>query len=225
MRHIQHWAIDYIYLIKGQWLSYSYKNSPAHYLGQVSENKPPIILIPGLGEKWQFMKKIGDALSKDGHPVYIVPALGRNLKDIPQSAQIVYQLIEQEKLKKVILVAHSKGGLIGKYLMTNLDKNQQIEKLIAIATPWSGSHLAKILPGKNHHELKPDNPLIKDLAGQSSVNKKIISIYPEFDNHVWHKNGSYLDGAKNVQLKIKGHHKILFDKDILKTIQTFVNQS
>ena len=35
---------------------------------------------------------------------------------------------------------------------------------------------------------------------------------PGFDNHVWHEKGSYLEGALNITVPIKGHHKIVFDK-------------
>lgn len=129
---------------------YLHRNPPKHYLGHIIKGKKPIILIPGIMGKWGFLKKLGDKISLEGHPVYIVPKLGYNLANIPTAAKIVEEIIDENNLKDVIIVAHSKGGLIGEYLLT-CDK--RVEKLIAIATPFYGSHLAKFFRLKPFKEL------------------------------------------------------------------------
>ena len=86
--------------------------------------------------------------------------------------------------------------------------------MISIATPYSGSSLAKTIPFLPFRQLFPESPIIKDLKAHNEINNKIISISPIFDNHVWAKEGSFLEGAKNITINKKGHHKILFDKEL-----------
>lgn len=213
MRKVKVWINDYLHLARG--LFYYFQKPPKHYLGYIVPDKSPVILIPGIGGRWNFLKKLGDKISLAGHPVYIVPDLGHNFKSIPRSAEIVRKVIDDNNLKDMIIVAHSKGGLIGKYILVYLNSDKRVKQLVALATPFSGSHLARIVPHKSFHELLPDSEVIQDLSKHMEVNNKIISVYPIYDNSIWHKNGPKLDGAKNIEVKVAGHHKIIFDKKSL----------
>lgn len=213
-----YWIIDYFYLLLGNLLMLIYKNPPGHYLGFVIDKKTPIILIPGISNKWGFLKHLGDKISVKGHPVYIVGKLEFNLFDIKTSAKIVREIIDKNNLRKVIIVGHSKGGLIGKYLLIHQNKDERVKGLIAIATPFLGSKLANQIHGKAYKELAPESKIIEELNLHKEVNYKIVSIMPEFDNHVWHEKGSFLEGALNIKVPTKGHHKIVFDKDVIRKI-------
>lgn len=223
MRKTVHWIIDYYYLLYGILLMLTHKNPPGHYLDFVVKGKSPIILIPGISNKWGFLKHLGDSISRKGHPVYIVDKLKFNLFDIKTSAEIVKEIIDKNNLKKAIIVGHSKGGLIGKYLLIHGNKDEKVKGLIAIATPFSGSRLAKRSLRKSFKELVPESKIIKDLNSNKEVNSKIISIMPEFDNHVSHEKGSYLEGAINIKVPTKGHHKIVFDKNVIKRIADLID--
>ena len=195
-----------------------HKNPPEHYLGFVINKKAPIILIPGISNKWGFLKHLGDSISAKGHPVYIVNELKFNVFDIPTSVKIIRGIIDKNNLEKVIIVGHSKGGLIGKYFLVHENKDEKVKGLIAIATPFSGSKLANQIPGKAHKEMAPESKVIGELNFHKEVNSKIVSIMPEFDNHIWSEKGSFLSGATNITIKVKGHHKIVFDKSVISKI-------
>lgn len=214
-KKIKSWAIDYKYMIHGALMSVIYKRPPKHYLEYIKEEKIPVVLIPGILGKWSFMKKLGDKISLEGHPVYIIEELGYNIKEIPESSNKLKNIITHIKnttnSEKVVLVAHSKGGLIGKYYLINNNQDNIVQKMITIATPFSGSSLAKIIPHKSFKELLPESLVIKEMKNNTDVNEKIISIIPEYDNHVWSSSGSYLEKAKNIILEVHGHHKVIFD--------------
>ncbi|MEK7068622.1 MAG: hypothetical protein AAB964_02295, partial [Patescibacteria group bacterium] len=55
------------------------------------------------------------------------------------------------------------------------------------------------------------------------VNKKIISIYPEYDTHVWAKRGSFLEGAKNIELPVHGH-SVIDTKEVRAAVITAVEK-
>lgn len=193
---------------------YLHRNPPKHYLGHIVKGKEPVILIPGIIGKWAFLKKLGDQISLEGHPVYIVPKLGHNLADIPTAATIVQEIIDENHLKDIIIVAHSKGGLIGKYLLIN---DKRFKKLISIATPFAGSNIARLVPHRAFRELLPGSKIIGQINSNNEINKKIISIIPPYDNHV-PKGSSLLNGAKNIKVTIHGHHKILFSDEVAKQV-------
>ncbi len=216
MTELGSWIKDYLHLLKGYSLMYLHYKPPHHYLGFTIEGKVPVILIPGIAERWGFLKSLGDKISLDGHPVYIVPKLGHNMINIPKSAMIIKDLIEENKLKNVIIVAHSKGGLIAKYLLVHFNKDNAVKGVIAIATPFSGSALARLIRHKSFKELSPSSKLIQDLNSHTTINNRIISIYPSFDNHV--PEGSILANAENIKVNVKGHHKILFDKKVQEVV-------
>lgn len=210
--------IDYYYDLLGKLLMFFHKNPPKHYLGYVVKDKTPIILIPGISNKWGFLKRLGDSVSHLGHPVYVVDKLGFNLLDIPTSTKLVREIVDQNNLKNAVIVGHSKGGLIGKYFLLHENTDNRIKGVIAIASPFSGSRIVHHLPGKSFKELAPESKIIKSMDSSSKMNSKIISVMPEFDNHVWSEKGSYLDGALNIRFAIKGHHKIIFDKAVIRKV-------
>lgn len=209
------WITDYAHMLRGAAVMYLIHAPPKHYLGYVKENKTPIIILPGVFIRWAFLKPLADFLSLKGHPVYIVPKLGNNIGDIPSCAAKVKEIIEENNLKNAVLVAHSKGGLIGKYLLVHNNTDSRVNGLIAIASPFSGSAMGHLIPHRAFKELTPESKIIISLNGHKTVNHKIISIIPEYDNHVWHASGSFLEGAlDNIFFAVSGHHKILYDKRV-----------
>ncbi|MBI4085886.1 MAG: hypothetical protein HY433_01420 [Candidatus Liptonbacteria bacterium] len=232
------WARELKHIFRGASLNIIHREPPAHYLGYTVAGKVPVILIPGIFSRWGYMKHLGDAISLRGHPVYIIPELHNNLFSVPSSAKILRSLIThivpmsghivsrtsrsaetirkfiQEKgLKDVIIVAHSKGGLIGKYFLVHHNADRRVLGMIAVATPFSGSALAKLIPHGAFKELMTDSKVIHDLKTHKEVNKNIVSIFPEYDTQIWAERGSFLDGAENIEIPVAGH-TVLFDKKI-----------
>lgn len=219
-KKIAHWIIDSGYLFRGFSRRFIYKKPPEHYLGHVVEGKVAVVIIPGIMGRWTFMKSLGDKISRTGHPVYIVPELKYNIFSIPESAEILSKVIERilTEYSDIILVAHSKGGLIGKYYLAHHNDNGHVLGMISIATPYSGSAMARLIPHDSYRELNIDSKVIHYLETHNTVNSKIVSICPEYDHYVWAEKGSYLDGAENILVPVHGHHKILFDKDVQKVV-------
>jgi pimeloyl-ACP methyl ester carboxylesterase len=218
-KKVASWLIDYGYMVRGAAGSVLNSRAPGHYLEHTIAGKVPVIIIPGVLGKWSFMKSLADNISLQGHPVYILPKLGYNLYNIPASAEVLRQAVEEmNEAEKIILVAHSKGGLIGKYFLAHHNAKNKVAALIAIATPFSGSSMAKFVPLDPVRELHTDSQIIQDLLSHTVVNKKIVSIIPEYDNHVWAEQGSFLEGADNREVVVHGHHRVVFDKGVQKVV-------
>lgn len=216
MERIRYWVDDSVAMLKLQGKSRLFTKPPESYT-EHSKGKTPIVLIPGYLERWGVLRKIGNAVSKREHDVYVVSELGDNRFDIETSAGMVERVIRQNSLNEAVLISHSKGGLIGKQVLID----GFAEKMITIATPFSGSDMAtyitNYLPFYSLHELTPQSSYVKKLMENCDVNNRIISIYGEFDNLI--PNGCWLDGAENFRCHTKGHHVILNNKYVIKFIK------
>ncbi len=219
------WIQDYVFALNKQSHAFIFRNPPRHYLGYVNEHRSPIILIPGIYEKWHFLKAIADPLSLAGHSVYVVKSLGYNLKSIPASAKLIRMLIDEEDLRNVTLIAHSKGGLIGKYLLAFENHDKRIRKLIAIATPFSGSHIVNYVPHAPAKEIHPESDIIVKLQSEKSVNQDIVSICGTSDGHLWPETSCHLDGAQNVKVAAHGHHQVLRHPETLQCIHKEIHEN
>ncbi|TPW74504.1 esterase/lipase family protein [Schumannella soli] len=180
-----------------------------------------MVLIPGVYESWNYLRAVGDRLSASGHPVLALPSLRFNTGPIPDTAAEVWREIVSRDLHGVILVAHSKGGIIGKHLLAIDDTEQRIDRMVAIAAPFGGSRMARFMPNPALRVFRVGDPLLTALAAESEVNARITSIYPLVDPHV--PEGSRLDGAVNVPLRMAGHFGPLFDERGIRAVAEAVD--
>jgi pimeloyl-ACP methyl ester carboxylesterase len=173
-------------------------------------SKHPVVILPGVYETWHYLRPVAEALNAAGHPVHVVTTLGFNHRPIPDSAHQVWQCLRELDLSHVTIVAHSKGGLIGKHLLAHDDVEGRVDRVVAIATPFSGSRMAYYTIPRAVRAFRPDDPVVASLIAERSVNSHITSIAPEWDPHI--PETSRLEGARNVTLPVIGHFRILLDE-------------
>jgi pimeloyl-ACP methyl ester carboxylesterase len=175
--------------------------------------RAPVLLLPGVYEPWTFLRPIAERIHAAGHPVHVVRELGRNLRSIPESAAIAQRYLDQAGLRGVVLVAHSKGGLIGKHMMLLDDTEGRIDRLIAIATPFGGSRYARYMLDPQLRAFRPTEKTLAMLTANALANARITSIYGEVDTHI--PEGCELPGATNIELPVTGHFRVLNDPGVL----------
>ena len=164
---------------------------------------------PGVYETWHYLRPVVDVLHDSGHPVHVLPELGFNRDPVPISAQRVWRVLIDRDLHDVAIVGHSKGGIIGKYLLALEDRDGRVDRVVAIASPFGGSSMARLAPARPLRDFLPTNETVRTLADHDEVNARITSIFPEYDAHI--PEGSALDGARNIELGSRGHFGILRD--------------
>jgi len=204
LKNLFFWGLDYWYVFKEQIASILSRAKPSAYRNNDGQ---PIILIPGIYENWRFMRPVARLLFLNGYDVHIIEGLGFNRGTIEAMAKHVETYIAAQHLTGVTIVAHSKGGLIGKYLLSAMTAPRILRGLVTLNTPFSGSKYAYFLPFKSLRIFIPSSPALAGLAKDTLVNTRIVSLYGIFDPHI--PGGSLLDGAKNVQLPVYGHFRIM----------------
>jgi triacylglycerol lipase len=204
MRNPLSWVSDYLYAADAQVRHIFGRSDTRKYL---SGSAQPVVLLPGVYESWQFMRQIAERLHSDGHPVHVVHTLGFNRKSVVHGAAAAQRYLRDNDLTDVVLVAHSKGGLIGKHMMVIDDREGRIDKMIAINTPFAGSPYARFAVGRTLREFRPRAATVAMLGLELDVNSRITSLYSEADQYI--PGGSPLEGAENVPLPYVGHFRVL----------------
>ncbi|NKX53496.1 alpha/beta hydrolase [Arthrobacter sp. E918] len=202
------WTLDYAYAAYWQLRGLLFPADPAPYL-QAPRRDRPVLLIPGVYENWQFMHRIAELLHGAGHPVHVVSLLGYNRGEVPRMAALVSAYLEEADLRDVTIVAHSKGGLVGKRAMILPASAGRIRHMVAVNSPFAGSVYARLFLLPSIRAFSPRNGELRALAADLSVNHRITSVYSTFDPHI--PGGSYLPGARNIQLDSAGHFRTLED--------------
>jgi hypothetical protein len=213
------WFLDYVFAVRWQVRGMLDRTDPKRYL---DGDKVPIVLLPGIWETWHFLRPLAEHLHAAGHPVHVLAALGWNGGTVDGASSLVQTYLREQDLADAVLVAHSKGGLIGKWTMLFGDPDRRILRMVAIVTPFSGSRYAPYLPLASLRAFSPKDPTTVRLGADHAVNDRITSIYGVFDPHI--PGGSALPGATNIQLPVTGHFRILADPRTLDAMDIALSQ-
>jgi len=121
------WAADYLYaglrqaaILEPPWSIGRRRPAPRHWKSAAA-GLPEIVLLPGVYEHWTFLRPLGDALSKAGHQVSVVHGLGINRRGVAETSERLGRALAETPAPAAgrVIVAHSKGGLIGKHLLVS----------------------------------------------------------------------------------------------------------
>ncbi len=169
-----------------------------------SGRRVPVVLLPGIWEPWRYLRPLGERLHEAGHPVFPVPALRLNGADLAASAEVVAGFLAEHDLTGVVLVAHSKGGLIGKQAMLRSEVAARVRGMVALCSPFAGSRLARPMFTRTPLGLfDPRGAVLLALAAERAVNARITSIGAAWDEMI--PDGSPLPGARTITVPMSGH--------------------
>ena len=110
--------------------------------------KYPIILVHGMALRdTKFTRafgKIESKLSESGYPVYTAntDAFGSVENNAEQLKKIILEILGEANSEKINIIAHSKGGLDSKYMISELGMSERIASLTTLCTPHKGSPIA-----------------------------------------------------------------------------------
>lgn len=175
----------------------------------------PVVLLPGIYEPWRYLAPLATALHAAGHPVHVVPALGRNTGDLATSVAAVRAVLLRPEASGAVLVAHSKGGLVGKAVLLDEVAGRRARGLVAVNTPFAGSSLAasrRVLGRTALGMFVPTGPAIVALSAQAAVNARITSVRAAWDQMI--PRAGDLPGARNLTLDVGGHFRPMADAGV-----------
>lgn len=177
----------------------------------------PVLLIHGYGCNsgyWHRMRRPFD----DAGIVYRAIDLEPVFADIeaygPLVAQAVEALCRESGQDRVIIVAHSMGGLAARAYLRQCG-NEHIARVITLGSPHHGTGIANFGAGMNCRQMhwrgnaKTGAPSIwlrkLDESEDRATRELFVSIYSHQDNIVAPQTSSQLDGARNIAFRGIGH--------------------
>ena len=110
--------------------------------------KYPIVLVHGIAlRESRFIRafgKIESTLNTAGYDAFTAntDAFGAIETNAEQLKNAILDILEKTGAEKVNVIAHSKGGLDSKYMISELDMADRIASLTTLCTPHKGSAIA-----------------------------------------------------------------------------------
>jgi triacylglycerol lipase len=185
----------------------------------------PILLVHGYfsnrGMWWRFRQRLANA---DVGPIYTItlsPLWGSIDEMVPQLVAKIETICTQTGHEKLIVVAHSMGGLVTRaYMTSNVNGSSRIAKLITLATPHHGTQMANFGIGQCVGEMQMKSGWLAALErGEENIpHPNAVSIYTLNDDLVYPPENCRLAWAENIPVAAVGHVGLLFSKAIAERV-------
>ncbi len=141
--------------------------------------KIPLVFIHGWMANWTCFKGMIDYFKKKKYPVVYLDLRGNGLSKKPTKvhlykleykAEDINQILKKEKIKKIILIGHSMGGMVAALFATRYPK--KVEKLILIQTYYKNPLNSRLI--FFHKHIRFSYKLCKILTRYVRLTKKAI---------------------------------------------------
>lgn len=198
------------------------------FFDSIREGHPPVLLIHGFLGTRGSMFVLERRLNADGLCVFSFNLGTLNVRDIRTSAFLIHRKIEailaQTPVKKIDIVGHSMGGLIGLYYVKKLGGWEKVRKLVLMGTPVTGTWAA--LAGvatlgvwsASSWQLLPNSEFMRELAeGPLPPQVEMYTISAERD-WLCPINACWLEGATNMTVPL-GHSSLVVATEVYDRIR------
>lgn len=194
---------------------------------QIREDQPPILLIHGFLGTRGSMYPLERRLNADGLCVFSFNLGTFNVRDIRRSAFLIHRKVEailaQAPVKKIDIIGHSMGGLIGLYYVKKLGGHEKVRKLVMMGTPAQGTWAALAgvatlgLWSASSWQLLPRSHFLKELqAGPLPPDVQYYSISAARD-WVCPPASTRVDGAIQISVPL-GHSSLVVSEEVYERI-------
>ncbi|HEY1043281.1 MAG TPA: alpha/beta fold hydrolase [Telluria sp.] len=186
---------------------------------------PPVLLLHGYGCNsgyWAHLEPLLEARGISHAGLDLEPTLAGIDEFVPLVQQGVERLLAATGAARVILVAHSMGGLVARaYLRSH--GSARIARLITLGTPHHGTALAAFAPGRNAAQMRrspatgAESDWLRELAAAETPATRalVTSLLTHHDNIIAPQSSSILEGARNIGFGGVGHVALGRDRAVL----------
>ncbi len=181
----------------------------------------PVLLVHGYGANGGFWVHLAALLEAEGYShatVDLEPVFG-DIEDYAlQLEQAVQALRAASRSEKVVIVAHSMGGLVARAWLRRFGADH-VARIITLGTPHHGTDLAQMGPGHNARQMRRDAAWLAQLDADDRARRGLFtSIYSYHDNIIAPQDSCHLPGARNIALPGIGHVALGRHPDVAKHI-------
>lgn len=188
--------------------------------------RPPVLLIHGYLATRGSLHLLERQLVDRGHIVISYPLGTVNWGDIRDSAGLIARKVEsivaQTEVKKIDVVGHSMGGLVGLYYLKRLGGRHRVRRLIMLGTPthgtWSALFGLITAPlGLASLQLLPGSPFLRDLAEMPLPKGAEVVSIGAIRDWLAPLSTTILDGVRHITLPTD-HSGLLVDAEVAEVV-------
>ncbi|MBN1698089.1 MAG: hypothetical protein JW881_11295 [Spirochaetales bacterium] len=140
--------------------------------GTVCKTRYPILMVHGIAYRddlplLKYWGRIPGLLRRSGAEVFFgnSESWGSYEKNAELLCGRIGDIVGKTKCDRVNIIAHSKGGIDSRFMITVLDTRRQVASLTTISTPHRGSYIADVIVNKLLNDKKIYGKLL-DLYGR-----------------------------------------------------------
>jgi triacylglycerol esterase/lipase EstA (alpha/beta hydrolase family) len=197
------------------------------FFKNVDERHPPVLLLHGFLGTRGSMYTLERRLNSDGICVLSFNLGTLNTRDIKKSAFLIHRKIEsilgQTTVKKIDIVGHSMGGLIGLYYIKKLGGHEKVRKLVTMGTPMSGTWSALLgvatvgLASRSSWQLLPRSRFLEELHHDPlPADVEYYTIAAQRD-WVCPVDSTFLAGATRLTVPL-GHSSLVVSEEVYRHV-------
>ncbi len=185
---------------------------------------PPVLLVHGIFCNAGIWRRMRRYLGSRGIGNLFAINLEPPLAGIDDFALALAGRVEEVRRRtgagRVVLVAHSMGGLVSRAYIARLGGAERVERLVTIGSPHHGSELARLAIGRCARDMIPDGPWLSGLvaAEAGSTGVPVTTIFSWDDNMVAPQDSPRLPGAKAIALENVGHLELLRSPEVMRLV-------
>ncbi|WP_317205529.1 esterase/lipase family protein [Janthinobacterium sp.] len=182
----------------------------------------PVLLVHGYVCNGGYWAQLSRRLARAGvrHAAVDLEPPGAGIDAfVPQLHQAVEALCAASGSARVIIVAHSMGGLVARAYLRGHGA-ARVARVVTLGTPHHGTALAGLGPGLNARQMRRGGAWLEALAAAEGAPRRALftSIFSHHDNIVAPQTSARLEGAKNIEFAGVGHVALGRDAGVLRCV-------
>lgn len=187
--------------------------SPPRWQAVQPPAKNPVLILPGFLMPEITYEPLKAALLREGHPEVTILQGWPWFASIPTYAAQAHReasaALARTGARRIELVCHSMGGLVGRYLIQRLGYADRVAHYVCFGTPHQGTLLGRVggWCARSAEQMRPGSRFLKRLnAGQARPpGVTYVAMQAAIDEIVWPQTSALLAGARNTEIPSTFH--------------------
>lgn len=215
--------------VVGSFFLYPYTFFQSFHAAKGNLKGRPILMVHGyvsFGAIWHDLRE--KMVEKGFGPIYTMNVgSGNSIKSYAKDIEARVEEIQKETGRKdLVLIGHSKGGLVSSYFATHADQTKTtVTDVITIGSPLAGTPMAHYGIGRDAYEMRPEHKFHDELRQKikESAHIRFSHIASEQDDIVPFSSAFFSENrARHFAVKDMGHLGLVFSSRVADQVCTWL---
>lgn len=176
-----------------------------------SHERPVVLLINGYGcsrAAWWWLRRRLEGAGWVVATISLEPIYTSIENYVEPVSRRIDEVLAATGAKQVVLIGHSMGGLVARAYLRRYGATR-VKQLLTLATPHTGSELARMGIGENARQMTPGSAWLRALASEAPAVVTLV-IFSKHDNLVLPQSNLQWSGVQCRTMEGMGHLAMLY---------------